>query len=83
MSTITINSPARVAAPRGAAIAARWFTALLNGLDALGERRATRRRAADLQADAAQLRSYAQQMAAQDPRFAADLYAAADRHEQR
>lgn len=81
MPVITIHVPAKINEPRGSAIAARWFTALLNALDAAGARRKSRRLAADRQAEAAAVRSYAQQFAAQDPRFAADLCAAADRHE--
>jgi hypothetical protein len=33
------------------------------------------------QAEAARVRQYAQEVMGQDPRFAADLFAAADRHE--
>ena len=81
MSYITINVPAKVSAPRGSVVAARWFSALLNWIETAAERRVAHRMAADRQAEAALVRSYAQSLAAQDPRFAADLLAAADRHE--
>jgi hypothetical protein len=81
MTTITINAPAKVSAPRGAVLAAHWFAALLNGIQALADRRAAHRRGVDRQAEAAEVRNFAHQVALEDPRFAADLYAAADRHE--
>jgi hypothetical protein len=81
MTTITVGTPAPVRVPRGSIVAARWFSALLHWFTVTADRRAARREVADRQSEAAQVRSYAQSMAAQDPRFAADLYAAADRHE--
>ena len=81
MTVITVNIPAKISEPRGSVVAARWFAALLNGFNLASARRASRRQAADRQAEAAQVRNYARQMAEQDPRFAADLCAAADRHE--
>lgn len=81
MTTITVNIPSAVRAPRGSIVAARWFSALLMWFERTTERRAARRVAVDRQAEAAQVRRYAQSVAAHDPRFAADLCAAADRHE--
>ena len=81
MTNITVHTPTEVRVPRGSILAARWFSALLNWFEATSQRQALRRAVADRQAEAAQVRSYAQSVAAQDPRFAADLYAAADRHE--
>lgn len=81
MTTITVSTPAKVAAPRGAAWAANGFAAVLSWLEALGETRTERRALADRLAEAARVRIYAQDVLAQDPRFAADLMAAADRHE--
>ena len=81
MTVITLQVPAKINEPRGSVVAARWFTALLNALEGASARRTSRRLAADRQTDAAAVRSYAQSLAAQDPRFAADLCAAADRHE--
>lgn len=81
MSTITVNTPVKTLAPRGAAIAATWFVAFLSWLKKLSHRREEGRHVAGRQDEAARVRSYAQQIMAHDPRFAADLFAAADRHE--
>ena len=81
MTTIPINVPAKVSEPRGSAAAAYGFAALLNWFERTSARRTSRRLAAERQAEAAQVRDFARQMAEQDPRFAADLCAAADRHE--
>ena len=81
MSTITVNSPIRVLAPRGATLAGTWFAALLNWLEKDAERRALERRAAKLVNEASYARRLAQAVRGDDPRFAADLFAAADRHE--
>ena len=81
MSTIAVNTPVKVSAPRGAKLAAIWFSALLNWFETKAEQHTERREQADRQAEAARVRTFAQEMLAQDPRFAADLFAAADRHE--
>jgi hypothetical protein len=81
VSTITINTPVKVAAPRGAALAAKWFSKLLIGVDALLEGQRQRRQQARRVAEANDVRRYARQVMSQDRRFAADLLAAADRHE--
>lgn len=84
MTTITVRTPSPVAAPRAAALAARLFTRVLDGLEGIGRARAMAalsRMEATRVTEAARLRLYAQQCERQDPRFAADLYAAADRHE--
>jgi cytidylate kinase len=81
MTTITVNSPATVVAPRGAAWAAAAFAHVLAWMEAVTERRAERSEVKARLAEAAKVRSLAQAMMAQDPRFAADLFAAADRHE--
>lgn len=81
MTTITVNPTAKAVAPRGAAWAATAFSALLNWLYTTVERRAANRQLADRLEEATRVRLYAQQVQAQDPRFAADLFAAADRHE--
>jgi len=84
MTTITVHTPSPVAAPRGAVLAARLFARVLEALEGIARARAmavlSRRDAARV-SDAARLRLFAQQWERQDPRFAADLYAAADRHE--
>ena len=81
MTTITVNTPAKVSAPRGAKVAADLFSALLTWFETKAEQRVERREQSGRQAEAARVRLYAQEMLAQDPRFAADLFAAADRHE--
>lgn len=81
MTTITVNAPAKVSAPRGANFAATLFSALLRWFETKAEHRAERLEQASRQAESARVRLYAQEMLAQDPRFAADLFAAADRHE--
>lgn len=81
MTTITVNSPAKVAAPRGAHLAGVWFAALLNWMEKTASHRVERRDQADRMAEAARVRIHAQNVMGQDPRFAADLFAAADRHE--
>ena len=79
MATISINAPARIAAPRAAPLAAALFARVLGWFDRRAERSGTPDD--DRAGDAARLRSFAQQVMAEDPRFAADLFAAADRHE--
>jgi hypothetical protein len=81
MTTITVNVPAKVTAPRGSRLAAVWFGRLLTQLSDLAEKRAERKAAAARNREATEVRQYAQSLMAQDPRFAADLMAAADRHE--
>lgn len=81
MTTITVNTPVQVLEPRGArwaANAATWLAeAIGNRVHAhqLSQRLRTRTE------EASEVRRLADSMVAMDPRFAADLYAAADRHE--
>ncbi len=78
MTTTTVHPPSPVAEPRGAPIAA-WLAAQL----VLAFRLITAHLAAkprNRTREAAKLRAYARQMR-DDPQFAADLMAAADRHE--
>lgn len=81
MTTITVNTPAKVAEPRGAAWAATAFARLLNWMENSAARRQAAREESSRISEAARVRLYAQEVMAQDPRFAADLFAAADRHE--
>jgi hypothetical protein len=81
MNTITVNAPVKTAIPRGAAVAARWFVALLGWLEKSADRRVQSRQFVNRVEEASRLRSYAQQVMSLDPRYAADLFAAADRHE--
>jgi hypothetical protein len=83
MTTITITRPAPVAAPRGALWAASAAAALLRGFASRRTPVDTLAREAldERQAEAAKVRRLADEWRTVDPRFAADLYAAADRHE--
>ena len=81
MTTITVLRPVAVRQPRAAAWAARAFLYVLSGFESRAERRALRQRATELANEAAAVRAYANDVEARDPRFAADLRAAADRHQ--
>jgi hypothetical protein len=81
MTTITISIPTKVTEPRGSRIAAIWFGRLLSRLGNMAEQRTESRTLAGRLREASEVRAYAQAVMAQDPRFAADLFAAADRHE--
>lgn len=84
MASISIHTPNHVAAPRGAALAAGVMAALLHGIEKIGQWRtaAMARRSENRRVkDASALRRYAYQFLGDDPRFASDLLAAADRHE--
>jgi hypothetical protein len=84
MTTITVHTPRSVVAPRGAAWAAWLFRQASMGIDWLVHSRtvrAERRTMAGRIADANLVRNHARNVAVTDPGFAADLYAAADRHE--
>ena len=73
-TTLKIIGNPQVAEPRGA----RWAAALWQAVtDLLGAAPKALTRAQE----AAQVREMARQLQATDPGFAADLYAAADRHE--
>jgi hypothetical protein len=82
MTTTIVNIPAPTPAPRGALWAANLFYGLLSmGQGAWSAEMQHRAQRARL-AEAAQARAYARELERHDPRSAADLYAAADRHEQ-
>jgi len=81
MTTITVQRPATIRVPRAAPIAAAIAFKLLDGIERLVTTRRARRAEADRVAEAAAVRRYADEVRALDPRFAADLCAAADRHE--
>jgi len=84
MSIISIQAPRHVAAPRGAAFAAWAFQVIrkiISRLSAARQERTDHRGYAARVVDAASVRRYAQQVMQYDARFAADLFAAADRHE--
>lgn len=81
MTTITVTTPVLVAEPRGA----RWAAGAASWVaESIGQWRRARQHAQQLRTrteEASEVRRLADSMAALDPRFAADLYAAADRHE--
>jgi hypothetical protein len=81
MTSITVQASPTVAAPRAAAWAAGLFSSLMTLLSAPVAAATQRKAFSDRQREAIAVREYAQRFAAHDPRFAADLFAAADRHE--
>ncbi len=81
MTTITVQSPIRVATPRATAWAAAAFTTVLTWFERNSAQRAIEQQQAARVIEAAAVREYAHRYARHDPRFAADLLAAADRHE--
>ena len=81
MTTLTVNVPVAVASPRGAVLAASLYNTIASGLSLWRQTRQARRVAASRVAEAAQVRAYAWQIMSQDRSYAADLLAAADRHE--
>jgi hypothetical protein len=82
MTSITVQSPIKVATPRATIWAASAFTQLLSWFESHSASRAERLEKADRATEAAAVREYANRYTRHDPRFAADLLAAADRHEQ-
>ena len=84
MTTISIHTPTTVKAPRGATAAAWLISRLSTAVEGIRQRRAARTeqmRSVSRYAEASALRRHAQGFMGADPRFAADLFAAADRHE--
>ncbi len=81
MTTVSVHTPAQVAEPRGARVAVAAVLALREAWGSLrrglAQRRAYNRRIAE----AAELRGIARAMDRHDPRVAAEMRAAADRHE--
>jgi hypothetical protein len=82
MTTIHLQVAPRVGPtdPRGARLAAALFLAISRGMAALG--RSALPRATSAQQDVLEVRELARSYRDSDPGFAADLAAAADRHEQ-
>lgn len=76
MTTVTVNVASKVQPPRGAAWAARAAAALLRTIAQWSAPRAP-----TPISEAAQVRALARTYLNSDPAFAADLFAAADRHE--
>ena len=81
MSTLTVHVPCPVAEPRGARPAALGFAALLRWAQDQVNARHARQQQSSRTVEAARVRRMVNAMFDMDPRFAADLMAAADRHE--
>jgi hypothetical protein len=81
MTTITVLQPATVRVPRAAPIAAEIALRLLGAVEQFVNGYRAHRAANKRIAEAAAVRRFADQVRELDPRFASDLYAAADRHE--
>ena len=81
MSSITVTGLPTVKTPRGAIWAARGAAAIWAALARWLEGRKQRSVALESAIEAARVRAMARHHAATDPGFAADLMAAADRHE--
>lgn len=84
MTTITVQSPRAVAMPRGAVLGAWLFQVATRTVQRLAQMRrdhVAQREFGQRISDAASVRRYAQTVIQYDARFAADLFAAADRHE--
>jgi hypothetical protein len=81
MNSVTVNVTHPVIAPRGANLAAKWFGALWRALQPSAPHQPEDRERSGRHAEAARVRTFAQGLMSHDPRFAADLFAAADRHE--
>jgi hypothetical protein len=81
MSSITVTGVPTVKAPRGAVWAARAAAALWAVLARWLDGRKQQSVALEAAIEAARVRAMARRHAATDPGFAADLMAAADRHE--
>ena len=78
MTNLTLVRPAPIAAPRGAVWASRAAVAVVEAFKRLLTHRPDGPHARADEAEA--LRRYANSLRATDPGLAADLYAAADRH---
>jgi hypothetical protein len=78
MTTVTVNVARKVEAPRGAIWAAQAAVAVLRAIANWAARRAP---VSAPIAEAARVRALARLHLNSDPGFAADLFAAADRHE--
>ncbi|MDP1899552.1 MAG: hypothetical protein Q8K96_03740 [Rubrivivax sp.] len=81
MTTISVQVPVRAPAPIAARVASEAFLAFLSWARAVAAQRAAGQLRSARLLEAAKVRIYAQRISSQDPRFAADLLAAADRHE--
>ncbi len=80
-TTTTLLAPIKLAVPRAARSVLASLNTLMGRFERAGEARACRQMRAQRVREAAAVREYALRFASHDPRFAADLMAAADRHE--
>lgn len=81
MNNFSVYTPVETFEPRGARAAGKLFSQVFGWFQRSRRAQAERRQGADRATEAAAVRDYAQRFASHDPRFAADLLAAADRHE--
>jgi hypothetical protein len=81
MTTVSLARAAVVHAPRGAEWAAQLWMAVQNVFERHAAKRARQAAARSVQREALEVRELAFSLRHQDPRMAADLMAAADRHE--
>lgn len=81
MTTISVTRPEPVAVPFGATLAADLVVRVMGWFSAVKPRRSRSLDEAGRIGEAARVRRMAQELMADDPRFAADLFAAANRHE--
>lgn len=83
MRYLSVVSPAPIGMPRGAVWAANLYSAVARALRGLCSEQPRAEREVARGHEAAAVRRYAARMSEIDPGFAADLYAAADRHLER
>jgi hypothetical protein len=81
MTSITVHVPAKIAVPRGAQLVGATYSAVVSGLALWRAARVQDKALKSRTAEAAKVRVYAHEVMSLDRRFAADLLAAADRHE--
>jgi hypothetical protein len=81
MTTITISKPADIRMPRAAPVAAGLYLRFLELCERTLSTKASAKKEQDRAGDAQYVRRIADSVRSIDPRYAADLYAAADRHE--
>ncbi len=81
MSSTTVLSPAKPGAPSLLRQLLATANRLMGTLAVVSDARASQRLHAERIKEAAAVRDYALRFARHDPRFTADLMAAADRHE--
>ncbi len=81
MTTVSINTPHTVGVHFGSSLVAEFFMRMLGWFTAAKPARSRTLDEATRIGEAARVRRLAMAVMADDPRFASDLFAAADRHE--